>query len=228
MDDKIKNNEDHTKKINTEILQKSLEDFKRSVEITRDVRFQANLRLSSRQRRSSYFVSMLSLYVIGISLIPNVLSLIRYQNQILLSCSIILSVFVIFTSLIDGSQNFYHRGELLHQCARKIADIHRKLKNIDVDASPSTALDQLKSLQDKYQAALDECPTNHDNVDYWKEISWKPYLFPEHYKNKCPHLIKSYYNLKAWFFGNFWMFWPIFAVIAVSFVIVFFIFMKLP
>ena len=97
-----------------DVLHAALKDFKRSVEITRDVRFQANLRLASRQRNSSYMISLLSLFVIALSLLPNIITLEQYQSQILLACSIVLSVFVIFTSLIDGSQNFYHQGELLH------------------------------------------------------------------------------------------------------------------
>src|SRR5580692_570153 len=122
------------------LIKDVIDDFRRSVEITRDVRFQANLRLVRRQRASSYIVSLLSLYVIGLSLIPNILSLQPYQSQILLACSIVLSVFVIFTSLIDGSQNFYHQRELLHQCARKIANINHRLKNIDVGADPNLAM----------------------------------------------------------------------------------------
>src|SRR5689334_12947089 len=104
-----------------ENLESAIRDFKRSVEITRDVRFQANLRLSGRQRGSAYIVSTLSLFVIALSLIPNVLQLQSFQSQILLACTIVLSVFVIFTSLIDSAQNFFHQGELLHQCARRIA-----------------------------------------------------------------------------------------------------------
>src|SRR5690349_15374352 len=78
-----------------ETLEQAIRDFKRSVEITRDVRFQANLRLSGRQRGSAYIVSSLSLFVIALSLIPNILQLQPFQNQILLACSIVLSVFVI-------------------------------------------------------------------------------------------------------------------------------------
>src|ERR1700761_1803612 len=92
----------------SDVLKDSLRDFKRSVEITRDVRFQANLRLSRRQKGSSYIVAMLSLYVIALSLLPNILYLDMAQTQVLLACSIVLSVFVIFTSLIDGAQNFFH------------------------------------------------------------------------------------------------------------------------
>src|SRR4051812_47267925 len=97
----------------TDALDRAISDFRRSVEITRDVRFQANLRLIARSRASAYIIALLSTYVIALSLIPNFMQLQVYQNQPLLACSIVLSVFVIFTSLIDGSQNFYHHGEML-------------------------------------------------------------------------------------------------------------------
>src|SRR3954471_10619540 len=157
------------------VLEHALRDFKRSVEITRDVRFQANLRLSARQGLSAYFVSTLSLFVITLSLIPNILDLKPFQSQILLACSVVLSVFVIFTSLIDSAQNFFHQGELLHQCARKIATIHHDLKNIDIDQDSDRARNELKELEKRYQLALDECPINHENVDYYKEIVNKPH-----------------------------------------------------
>ena len=131
------------------------------------------MRLSRRQRGSSYIVALLSLYVIALSLLPNILDLKPFQNQILLACSVVLSVFVIFTSLIDGAQNFYHQGELLHQCARKIATIHHELKNIDIVNDRVKAEARLIECQAEYRQALDECPINHDNVDYLREMGWK-------------------------------------------------------
>lgn len=202
-----------------EIVKKALSDFKRSAEITRDVRFQANLRLASRQRGSSYIVSLLSLYVIGLSLIPNILNLEQYQNQILLACSVILSVFVIFTSLLDGSQNFYHQGELLHQCARKIATINYKLKNIDIDQDHEAAKSHLEGLQNEYQRALDECPINHDNVDYYREVIHKPHLFPKEYpwSWKYPH--RTFYRLRTFLQMNSWWFGHLLAVSVISWVV---------
>jgi len=203
----------------THLVKDALEDFRRSVEITRDVRFQANIRLSNRQRASSYMVSLLSLYVIGLSLIPNIMTLEQYQNQILLACSIILSVFVIFMSLIDGSQNFYHQGELLHQCARKIAAINHRLKNIDVDKDPISAMQKLEGMQKEYQQALDECPTNHDNVDFFREIIRKPKLFPSEYPWKKKLIHKIYYKMRVLWMSSSWVFMPLAAVIAVTVVV---------
>ncbi|QEH80054.1 SLATT domain-containing protein [Sphingomonas sp. C8-2] len=164
-----------------DVLHTALKDFKRSVEITRDVRFQANLRLAARQRNSSYLISLLSLFVIALSLLPNIIALQTFQSQILLACSVVLSAFIIFTSLIDGSQNFYHQGELLHQCARKVATVHHELKNLDPTNDYANAKERLIELQEQYRQALDECPINHENVDFIKEQSYKPHHFPNNF-----------------------------------------------
>jgi hypothetical protein len=187
------------------VLEHALRDFKRSVEITRDVRFQANLRLSARQRLSAYVVSTLSLFVIALSLIPNILELKPFQSQILLACSVVLSVFVIFTSLIDSAQNFFHQGELLHQCARKIATIHHDLKNIDIALGADQARNELKELEKRYQLALDECPINHENVDYYKEIVNKPHLFPDQYIGTWKWITRDRYWLMYTTIGRLWM-----------------------
>jgi hypothetical protein len=207
-----------------EVLDQALKDFRRSVEITRDVRFQANLRLSRRQRSSAYIVSILSLYVIALSLIPNIVTLNQFQSQLLLACSVVLSVFVIFTSLIDGSQNFFHQGELLHQCARKIATVHHRLKTIDIASDPEAAKNQLVELEKKYQEALDECPINHDNVDFYREISRKPHLFPQQYSFKCRVIIKFWYWLIAWIMEKIWMIFHIIALAIISYIVYRYIF----
>ena len=206
------------------VLESALRDFKRSVEITRDVRFQANLRLSTRQRLSAYVVSTLSLFVIALSLIPNILELRPFQSQILLACSVVLSVFVIFTSLIDSAQNFFHQGELLHQCARKIATIHHDLKNIDISQGAEQAKAALVTLEKQYQIALDECPINHENVDYYKEIVNKPHLFPDQYSGDWKRMIRTRYWLMYTFIGKLWMAPPALAFLVILTVVYFTIF----
>ncbi|MCJ2077648.1 SLATT domain-containing protein [Methylobacterium sp. E-016] len=202
-----------------EVLRNALKDFKRSVEITRDVRFQANLRLASRQRGSSYIVSLLSLYVIALSLIPNILKLEQSQNQILLACSVVLSVFVIFTSLLDGSQNFYHQGELLHQCARKIATINYELKNIDLEKDIESARGRLEELQRNYQSALDECPINHDNVDFYREIVHKPHLFAKEYPWSWQFPHRTWYRIKTFLLVNSWWFGHLLAGAIITYIV---------
>jgi hypothetical protein len=126
---------------------------------------------------------------------------------------------VIFTSLIDGAQNFYHQGELLHQCARKIATVHHELKNIDVSSDREKAKEQLEKLQKEYQKALDDCPVNHENVDFYREIANKPHLFDTHYpwKWKFPFII--WYKYTSIILSHIWMFMHIIAILAISAVV---------
>lgn len=204
-----------------DVFHTALKEFKRSVEITRDVRFQANLRLAARQRNSSYMISLLSLFVIALSLLPNIISLAQYQSQILLACSIILSVFVIFTSLIDGSQNFYHQGELLHQCARKVATVHHELKKIDPDKDEDAAKKRLTELQAEYRTALDECPINHENIDFIKEQAYKPHLFPMNFsKNEWIRGLQILFKQFQAFVGSHtWMVLHLLALIGICFIV---------
>lgn len=205
----------------TDAFHTALKDFKRSVEITRDVRFQANLRLAARQRNSSYMISLLSLFVIALSLIPNIIALQQFQSQILLACSVVLSTFVIFTSLIDGSQNFYHQGELLHQCARKVATVHHELKNIDPDNNLGIAKERLKELQAQYRTALDECPINHENIDFIREQSYKPHLFPMNFSSNpwLKPIQVQLRSLQAFLGSHSWMALHLLALTGISIIV---------
>jgi len=148
-------------------LTNAFADLTKRAKATSDIRFQAALRLTKRQKGSTYIISLLSLFVIALSLIPNILALQNYQNQILLACSIILSVFIIFSSIIDGSQNFFHQAELLRECARKVETVYLEAKFIDIVADPVSAQCRLEELRGRYQDALDECSINHDPLDYF-------------------------------------------------------------
>ena len=162
----------------------------------RDARFQANNRLNRRQKASSYVVSLLSLYVIALSLLPNILILNPYQNQILLACSIVLSVFVIFTSLLDGASHFHRQGELLHDCAREIATICHELKNIDVHSDFQKSETHFRDIQTKYSSSLDGCPVNHDGADYYFVQIRKPHLFGNVYRREWRVFVQIYLWIK--------------------------------
>ena len=150
-------------------------DLKRRVESSRDARFQANLRLERRQKASYFVISMLSLFVIILSLLPNIYSFSDSQTQLLLSLTIVNSVFVIITTFLEASGNFAHKGEQLHRSARKVATVFNKLMLLsEVDR---TDKEKIEELQAEYQEALDDCPFNHDNIDYDLIKTTKPSLF---------------------------------------------------
>lgn len=150
-------------------------DLKRRVEITRDARFQANLRLERRNKSSYLVIALLSLFVIILSLIPNIYKLTPAATQALLALSILNSVFVIITTFLEASGNFVHRGEQLHRSARKIATVFNKLMLLTPDEREEKA--KIQALQGEYQSALDDCPFNHENMDYDLIKATKPSLF---------------------------------------------------
>jgi len=151
------------------------EDLKRRVEITRDARFQANLRLERRQKSSYFLTSVLSLFVIVLSLIPNIYSLNQASAQTLLALTIVNSVFIIITTFLEASGNFIHKGEQLHRSARKIAAVFNRLMLLD--EAERCEKEKIRNLQIEYQDSLDDCPFNHDNIDYDKVKATKPSLF---------------------------------------------------
>ncbi|MCW1918459.1 SLATT domain-containing protein [Rhodobacter sp. KR11] len=150
------------------------EDLARRVEMTRDARFQANLRLERRQRESNLMVSILSLFVIFLSLIPNFRTLAPQQSQLLLALSVVNSIFIIITSLLESSGGFQLKGEALHRSARKIAAVYSRLMLL----TPEERSDATKigELQQEYQSALDDCAFNHDNLDHYGVVCRKPSL----------------------------------------------------
>lgn len=150
-------------------------DLKRRVEITRDAIFQANLRLERRNKSSYLVISILSLFVIFLSLLPNVYKFSSAGSQALLALSIINSVFIIITTFLEASGNFVHRGEQLHRSARKVATVFYKLMLLG--PGERAEKNKISELQKEYQEALDDCPFNHDNIDYRLVKITKPRLF---------------------------------------------------
>ena len=202
-------------------LKPAIDEFRRSVEITRDVRFNASTRLARRQLFTAYIVSLLSLYVIALSLLPNILDLTYAQNQILLASSIVLSVFIIFSSLIDGAQNYFYRGEMLRICGRKLSRIYIELKSLDPMQQPDGARNKFEELFVQYHTALDECPFNHDPIDYARQRLNKPYLFETISKATVGHRLKLRVGIVLASVG--WLTPYVLAILAISIVVYLFV-----
>lgn len=176
------------------------EDLKRRVEMTRDARFQANLRLERRLRRSNWMISILSLFVIFLSLVPNFTELSQSQSQILLSLSIVNSIFIIITSLLEAAGSYQTKGEALHRSARKIATVYNKLMLLVPDEKRDAA--KIRDLQQEYQAALDDCAFNHENIDHYCAVANKPVLSRRYNPFWTHHAV---YPIRYFVWENVWM-----------------------
>ena len=169
-------------------------DLKRRVEITRDARFQANLRLERRQKASYFAISILSLFVILLSLLPNIFTLSNADEQILLALTIVNSVFIIISTFLEASGNFVHKGEQLHRSARKVAAVYNQLMLLT--EKDKGEMEKILALQKEYQLALDQCAFNHDNLDYFLIKATKPSLFAGRiYSRRCSSAVRNFRHI---------------------------------
>lgn len=155
--------------------------LKSRIAITRDARYAARKRLQRRNERAYYLISMLSLFVIVISVLPNVHNFSQIGVQWLLLITIVNSVFIIVTTLIDVGEDYSLNAYQMQQSARKLDDIF----NAIVLASEKQQADRkwLADKHEEYQRICNEVPADHKDIDYIAVQVSKPYLFEYQWRN---------------------------------------------
>jgi hypothetical protein len=137
------------------------ERLRRRIHATRTIRFRSHIRLERRHKLSSYVIALLSMFVIAISVMPNIFLLDTRQDQVLLACTIVVSTFIICLVLTEGSQSFYHKACVLHENARKLNEL-----SFDLTLEVSPSLERMREITNSYNDILQECPLNHAHCDY--------------------------------------------------------------
>jgi K+-sensing histidine kinase KdpD len=138
--------------------------LQRRIEATKAIRFQATVRLIRRHKLSAYVTAMLSLYVIGLSLIPNIFELNPRQSQVLLACTIVMSTFIVVLTLTEGYESFYHKAEVLHESARQLNKLAFKMSQFDTN--DKNARDLIEQVSTEYEAIIGNSRVNHAECDY--------------------------------------------------------------
>lgn len=125
--------------------------------------FNAHNRLEQKHKVSVFSLSLISLFVVAISLYAltyGTLLPLATKSAITFS-SIIASVFIIIVGLLESQNNYKVRAMQLHKCAMQITDLHQKLQ-----IETSISRNELQEYADKYQQAIQACPYSHDDIDY--------------------------------------------------------------
>jgi hypothetical protein len=133
---------------------------------TKGSRFNAYWRIKYIDVLSIFIVSMLSSYVIVLSLIPTFFSqsLTVLENQICNFGSVVISIFIIVLSLIEFSSGRSIKAEEMHRSALEIAKISAQL---DLLVNTSSAdLEKATSLILEYENLVSSCSCNHNVIDY--------------------------------------------------------------
>ncbi len=160
----------------------ALDRLNRRIHATKSIRFRSHDRLMRRHKLSSYVVAMLSIYVIAISLMPNIYTLSSKQNQVLLACTIVMSTFIICLVLTEGYESFHHKADVLHDSARKLNHL-----SFELVLYPDPSLEKMRDISLEYNKILQDCPLNHAQCDYL----WVKARYPEWFGFVPPNVSTS-------------------------------------
>ena len=138
---------------------------------TKNSRFHAADRLRARGWWKGIALSVLSAYVLVLSVVPKFIEGVGesshrdYVGLIALTASIFILVFSVM-SIFDEDKLRYN---YMHDNAKEIGKLYHAYKlEIDAASHDSRALPDSAAVNEKYQAALEKCPFNHDAVDWLK------------------------------------------------------------
>jgi hypothetical protein len=88
-------------------------------------------------------------------------------NDIYNAISLILSVFTLVISLLEGAKNYQLRAEKLHKNAVELSKLQRDLEYLMVSQLGDAEFRQkVGDISVKYEESIKECPENHDPEDY--------------------------------------------------------------
>lgn len=151
--------------------------------VTKGARFHAARRLQRKQAWSTYTVAALSLYAIGANL------LIVYgmsggkpiESKIAFAGSF-LSIAILIVSLIEGSRQYELRADRLHNCAREVNCVYRKVRQARLGPGANPDAVSVRNLAEDYERILEKYE-NHEEIDYQlqriKKCEWFDVKWPE-------------------------------------------------
>ena len=139
-------------------------------------RFNASRRLNNQYKLSALSISVLSIFGIGTPIIQNYIDSSQCYNadKLYSLVSILLSIFILVLSLLEGAKNYQIKAEKLHNNAVEMSIVLNeisfladyKLKICMSDKSKEDVVMQIKKYNKEYNALIKQCPENHDSDDF--------------------------------------------------------------
>ena len=139
-------------------------------------RFNASRRLNNKYKFSAISISILSIFGIGTPIIQNFIDSNKCLkiNELYTLVSILLSIFILVLSLLEGSQNYQVKAEKLHSNAVDISTVSKEiyfLTNYELKIATSETdkkkiITEIKQQYKEYDDLIKRCPENHDPDDY--------------------------------------------------------------
>jgi hypothetical protein len=133
---------------------------------TRGARFCCHQRLAKTNIWINYAIATGSAYVILLSLLAILnLGIFNLEDyKVINIASVVVSVIIIFFSLIEGGKNYVLRSEAMFACAREISVIYHgaEAKIKEATSHPVSLKDEVS----EYDKVIDKYQFNHDTLDY--------------------------------------------------------------
>jgi uncharacterized membrane protein len=155
------------RKIST--LRESADDLRTKMWRTAGSRFNCCRRMKYRDTTSTATISMLSIYLIAISVAQKIYNVGHEHPDIdnhLTFIAIIGAVFIIIISLIEWAGNYSVRAERLFENATEIKKLQARIERALIDGTPESILkSEFESAGHDYEQLVDKNSPNHDPVD---------------------------------------------------------------
>jgi len=144
--------------------------------ITIGSRFNASRRLNNKYKFSVISISVLSIFGIGTPIIQNFIDSNQCLkiNELYTLVSILLSIFILVLSLLEGSQNYQVKADKLYSNAVDISSVSKEiyfltnyeLKRDVSEEEKNNIITKIKDQYKEYDDLIKRCPENHDPDDY--------------------------------------------------------------
>lgn len=145
-------------------MSETVQELLRSMKITAGSRFNACKRLESLDRRLTAFTAMSSAFVIGLTILPYFVSLPKEVSDYLNLATVVLSVVVLVSSLLQYSSSNTVKAEQYHRSALEINELRRELKFQE----PTISDEDFLKISREYSAVLQKYSINHEDIDFFR------------------------------------------------------------
>lgn len=136
---------------------------------TKGSRYNAYRRYERKHWFSLASISMLTLYVFGLTLADfcHIIEPTANQKIIIPFISMVLSIAILILSLLEASKNYQIKSERLHNCAKEITNLYNELRKlICTDISDVDKSNRLDEITKRYDDIIIKYAENHDPIDY--------------------------------------------------------------
>ncbi len=141
---------------------KQHKDLLERMNFAMQARSNAHSRLEQKHKVSIFTLSIISLFVVSISLYALTYNMVLplTTKSAITFASIISSIFIIIVGLLESQNNYQVRALQMHKCAMEINDLYQRLQ-----IEPMISKETLQMYTEKYHFVMHACPYNYDDID---------------------------------------------------------------